>query len=559
MARPHLTLYGQVLLWFFLNLTLVAAVLFFVLKIQFRVDPRELLGSRTREQFRAAASVMSGELRNSPRVEWEQILERYAGSYGVDIALYRPEGQLLWVGEELQLPEQLLLEAGKRPARRIRPGGSGVPLRRSEGAGPGIRQDAPGERLEERRFPRRPGVEGRGRGTESTDPIGESEFPSDRRQRPQSLRGSSEEREAEVIYAGKAGKPRKHWVAARVSLGSREFLHPPEGMLVASSETLGGNRIFYDGRPWLWAIAGGLFVSALIWLPFVGRVSRRLRRLTSAAESISEGDFDVEVASKRTDELGRLSRAVQRMANRLDDYLKGQKRFLGDIAHELCSPLARLRMSVGVLEQKIPSGSRQDLDSLNEEAEELSQLINELLDFSKASIAVDSLPAHDIIVAPLLAQLSERDGMGGKVDIQCPPDLRVTANTDLLRRALGNVLRNALRYAGDGGPIELRAEKKGKSVIIEVRDRGPGIPEDWLERIFEPFTRPEKARTREAGGAGLGLAIAQTCVEGMGGRIRAENRSGGGLTVRLELFLEQSDVSNDPELGPGRLKSSDEP
>ena len=559
MARPHLTLYGQVLLWFFLNLTLVAAVLFFVLKIQFRVDPRELLGSRTREQFRAAASVMSGELRNSPRVEWEQILERYAGSYGVDIALYRPEGQLLWVGEELQLPEQLLLEAGKRPARRIRPGGSGVPLRRSEGAGPGIRQDAPGERLEERRFPRRPGVEGRGRGTESTDPIGESEFPGDRRQRPQNLRGSSEEREAEVIYAGKAGKPRKHWVAARVSLGSREFLHPPEGMLVASSETLGGNRIFYDGRPWLWAIAGGLFVSALIWLPFVGRVSRRLRRLTSAAESISEGDFDVEVASKRTDELGRLSRAVQRMANRLDDYLKGQKRFLGDIAHELCSPLARLRMSVGVLEQKIPSGSRQDLDSLNEEAEELSQLINELLDFSKASIAVDSLPAHDIIVAPLLAQLSERDGMGGKVDIQCPPDLRVTANTDLLRRALGNVLRNALRYAGDGGPIELRAEKKGKSVIIEVRDRGPGIPEDWLERIFEPFTRPEKARTREAGGAGLGLAIAQTCVEGMGGRIRAENRSGGGLTVRLELFLEQSDVSKDPELGPGRLKSSDEP
>ena len=559
MARPHLTLYGQVLLWFFLNLTLVAAVLFFVLKIQFRVDPRELLGSRTREQFRAAASVMSGELRNSPRVEWEQILERYAGSYGVDIALYRPEGQLLWVGEELQLPEQLLLEAGKRPARRIRPGGSGVPLRRSEGAGPGIRQDAPGERLEERRFPRRPGVEGRGRGTESTDPIGESEFPGDRRQRPQNLRGSSEEREAEVIYAGKAGKPRKHWVAARVSLGSREFLHPPEGMLVASSETLGGNRIFYDGRPWLWAIAGGLFVSALIWLPFVGRVSRRLRRLTSAAESISEGDFDVEVASKRTDELGRLSRAVQRMANRLDDYLKGQKRFLGDIAHELCSPLARLRMSVGVLEQKIPSGSRQDLDSLNEEAEELSQLINELLDFSKASIAVDSLPAHDIIVASLLAQLSERDGMGGKVDIQCPPDLRVTANTDLLRRALGNVLRNALRYAGDGGPIELRAEKKGKSVIIEVRDRGPGIPEDWLERIFEPFTRPEKARTREAGGAGLGLAIAQTCVEGMGGRIRAENRSGGGLTVRLELFLEQSDVSKDPELGPGRLKSSDEP
>ena len=77
MSRPHLTLYGQILFWFFLNLALVAAILFFVLKLQFRVDPRELLGGRTREQFRAASSVMSGELRNAPRAEWEEILKRF--------------------------------------------------------------------------------------------------------------------------------------------------------------------------------------------------------------------------------------------------------------------------------------------------------------------------------------------------------------------------------------------------------------------------------------------------------------------------------------------------
>lgn len=559
MPRPHLTLYGQVLFWFFLNLALVAAVLFFVLKLQFRVDPGELLGGRTREQFRAAASIMSAELRNAPRVEWEEILTRYVGSYGVEMALYRPEGQLLWAGDELKLPEELLQEAGKRPARRARPGAALPPLRRTEEGAQTRRLDPAGGGRGEGRFPRRSGVEGRGLEGETFDPTDNAELPGDRRQRPPSPRGLSEGRESQIIYIGKAGRPKKHWAAARVSLGSREYLHPPEALLVATSGALGGNRIFYDGRPWLWAIAGGLFVSALIWLPFVGRVSRRLRRLTSAAESISEGDFDVEVASKRTDELGRLSRAVQRMANRLDDYLRGQKRFLGDIAHELCSPLARLRMSVAVLEQKMPSDNRRDLDSLNEEAEELSQLVNELLDFSKASIAVKALPTHEIDIAALFSELAERDGVGKNFDIHCPPGLQVIVNSDLLRRALGNVIRNAQRYAGEDGPIELRAEKSGETVIFEVRDRGPGIPEEWLERVFEPFSRPEKARTRELGGAGLGLAIAKTCVEGMGGKIRVENRARGGLTVRLEMFSDQLAISAAPDEGLGGVETSEEP
>ncbi|HCQ37567.1 MAG TPA: hypothetical protein DIV39_00295 [Verrucomicrobiales bacterium] len=559
MSRPHVTLYGQVLFWFFLNLALVAAVLFFVLKLQFRIDPGELLGGRTKEQFRAAASVMSAGLRNAPRVEWEKILTRYAGSYGVEMALYRPEGQLLWTGEELKLPEELLSEAGKRPARRVRSGAAPPPLTRNEDGGQTRRLDPAGGGRGDGRFPRRREVEGRGSEGERSDLTNSNELPGERRQRPPSRGGLGEEREVQIIYIGKAGKPKKQWAAARVSLGSREYRHPPEALLVVTSGALGGNRIFYDGRPWLWTIAGGLFVSALIWLPFVGRVSRRLRRLTSAAESISEGDFDVEVASKRTDELGRLSRAVQRMANRLDDYLRGQKRFLGDIAHELCSPLARLRMSVAVLEQKMPSDNQQDLESLNEEAEELSQLVNELLDFSKASIAVEALPTHEIDVATLFSQLTERDGIGGDFEIHCPAGLNVTANSDLLRRALGNVIRNAQRYAGEGGPIELRAQKSGKTVIFEVRDRGPGIPEEWLERVFEPFSRPEKARTREAGGAGLGLAIAKTCVEGMGGKIRVENRAGGGLTVRLEMFFEELAISAAPDEGLGGAETNEEP
>ena len=239
------------------------------------------------------------------------------------------------------------------------------------------------------------------------------------------------------------------------------------------------------------------------------------------------------VATNRGDELGRLSRAVQRMADRLDNYMAGQKRFLGDIAHELCSPLARLRMAVGVLEGKLPAEEHGNLDTLHEEAEELSQLVNELLDFSRATIAPEALPRHEVGLADLLGEVAQREAPGAVIRIEADPELTLETNRDLLRRALGNVVRNANRYAAEAGPIELAARREGEEVSIEVRDQGPGIPEEWLERIFEPFSRPERARTREGGGAGLGLAIARTCVEGLGGRISARNRIEGGLTVEL--------------------------
>ena len=263
------------------------------------------------------------------------------------------------------------------------------------------------------------------------------------------------------------------------------------------------------------------------------RVSRRLRTLTAAAESISEGNFDVEVASQRTDELGRLSRAVQRMALRLDDYVSGQKRFLGDIAHELCSPLVRARMSLGILEQELSAGEHEKLEAVNEEMKELSQLVNELLDFSKASIKPEALSHVVVDVKDLVAEVLRREAAGREVVVIVESGLELATNADLLKRALGNVVRNAVRYSGEEAEIVVRAlEHEGKATI-QVLDRGIGVPEEWLTRIFEPFSRPEKARTREGGGAGLGLAIAKTCTEALGGTIRGRNREGGGFGVEF--------------------------
>ena len=254
--------------------------------------------------------------------------------------------------------------------------------------------------------------------------------------------------------------------------------------------------------------------------------------ITEGAESIAEGDFEVEVATSRLDEIGQLSRSLQKMAGKLDDLVSGQKRFLGDIAHELCSPLVRIRMGLGVLENQLNADDRKKLETVGGEVEELSQLVNELLDFSKASIQPKSLAVTEINLEAFCSEVISREGAGEDIQLSIPGSLKLVTNEDLLRRALSNVVRNAVRYAKE---IEIVVRERNGMIELEVSDRGPGISDDWLEHIFEPFTRPDIARTREAGGAGLGLAITKTCIESLKGRITASNRSEGGLSVLLKL------------------------
>lgn len=122
--------------------------------------------------------------------------------------------------------------------------------------------------------------------------------------------------------------------------------------------------------------------------------------------------------------------------------------------------------------------------------------------------------------------------MGNECEIVGGQDLKIRINPALLKRALGNLVRNSVRY-GEGKPLKVKIEKKGSDVRIGVLDRGPGLPEEWKEQVFEPFARPEAARTREGGCAGLGLAIVKSCAESMGGRVFCRNRNEGGLEVVL--------------------------
>jgi two-component system sensor histidine kinase CpxA len=165
----------------------------------------------------------------------------------------------------------------------------------------------------------------------------------------------------------------------------------------------------------------------------------------------------------------------------------------------------------------------------------MSTLVNELLAFTKSGMQPRDVTLVAIELEPLVRQVLAREGAGERVNVDIAPDIRVLADADVLSRALGNLVRNALRYADAGGPIRVGATQDGAHVIIAVEDEGPGVPAGDLDRLGEPFFRPELARTREGGGVGLGLAIVRNSIAACHGEVRFANRRPQGFRAEVRL------------------------
>ena len=316
--------------------------------------------------------------------------------------------------------------------------------------------------------------------------------------------------------------------------------------LVGMAETLGQSDLLFDPKPWLLGTIGLFVASALLWWPFVRGLTRSLAQMRGATERVARGDFSVRVDESRGDELGRLGAAVNAMTGRLGGFVGGQKRFLGDIAHELCSPLARMEMALGILEQRTPAELRDRVGDVREEVREMSTLVNELLAFSKAGLQDTTAARERVTLSPLIESAVAREADGLRIVTDLPPDLAVTAAPSLLSRAIANIIRNARHYAGAAGPIEITARRAtdpphpaapNGRVLLTIADHGPGVPADALPRLFDPFFRVDQARARETGGVGLGLAIVKSCVEACGGTARACPRPDGASGLVIELTL----------------------
>jgi two-component system sensor histidine kinase CpxA len=304
--------------------------------------------------------------------------------------------------------------------------------------------------------------------------------------------------------------------------------------LQAASDSVFGHGMFFEPEPWVLLALAIVALAALLWLPFVRHLTRPIARLTDAAGQIAQGRFDVRVHESRNDEIGVLARSVNEMAVRLDEYLLGQRRFLGDVAHELASPLARLQLGLAILERQRPDDEK--LQGVIQEARRLADLVNEVLSFSRAAVNQSRVRLGPVPLAPVIARVLERECHdGATVEVKVENDFVVLADAELLARALANLVRNACRHAGRDGPITVAAARHHDEIQLEVRDSGPGVPAEMSPHLFEPFYRPEPSRDRATGGVGLGLSIVKTCVEACRGRVTARNVEPHGFAVTITL------------------------
>jgi two-component system, OmpR family, sensor histidine kinase CpxA len=333
----------------------------------------------------------------------------------------------------------------------------------------------------------------------------------------------------------RTAEPKAYWVGMRVQSGPTGGRPPAPTMIIARIDSFRGVMRFLQLDPWLMGAGAALGLSVLFWLPLIFGITRAIGQLTKATEQIAEGRFDTRVAAERRDELGKLGDSVNRMAARLDAHMTGQKRFLGDVAHELCSPLARLQMASGILDERAPAPLQPMVADVRDEVQQMSALVNELLAFTKSGLKPRDVEVQPVDLAALVAEALKREAATERVVATIPAQLRVMAEPILLGRAIGNLVRNAVRYAGESGPINVTAQRANGHILIAVEDNGPGVPSGDLDRLGEPFFRPELARTRETGGVGLGLAIVRNSVTACGGEVRFTNRSPRGFRAELRL------------------------
>ena len=283
----------------------------------------------------------------------------------------------------------------------------------------------------------------------------------------------------------------------------------------------------------IFEIAAGVLLC--YWLAW--HLTRPVRKLQRAVERFGRGDLSARSGSTRRDELGQLARTFDRMAGRIQTLLTAERRLLLDISHELRSPLARL----GVAVELARSGENLDraLNRIQKESDRLNALVLQLLQVTRAEGDSSSLRREPVRLDELVEQLVddssiEASARGCELKYERREPATVEGDPELLRRAVENVIRNAIRYAPRQTAVEISLARQNGKVVVDVRDRGPGVPEEALPKIFDPFYRVETDRARSTGGIGLGLSIARRAIELTKGNIRARNAD-PGLEVEIEL------------------------
>jgi signal transduction histidine kinase len=296
-------------------------------------------------------------------------------------------------------------------------------------------------------------------------------------------------------------------------------------------------------RPHIWTFLPFYFLviaatGALCWLASVGVVSP-IRKIASSIALFGQGNLSTRVHSRRQDEIGQLGRSFNQMAERLERLIVSERRLLGDISHELRSPLARLKFAVKLARTSADSNAA--LDRIERDVDRIALLVADIVEITviecdPAVRGAEIANAAEIVDEVVRDCQVEAEIRGCRIAVHGRLAGQVLGNRELLRRAIENVLRNGIRYSPESSTIDVHLAEDSGAATIAIRDYGPGVPEDALTRIFDPFFRVEEARVAMGGGSGLGLSIAKQAVQVHDGTITAENAS-PGLRVRIAIPL----------------------
>ncbi|HEY8946430.1 MAG TPA: HAMP domain-containing sensor histidine kinase [Polyangiaceae bacterium] len=312
--------------------------------------------------------------------------------------------------------------------------------------------------------------------------------------------------------------------------------------------------------PWLLAagqLAAVLAVLGLASIPLARSITAPVERLRRAALAFGAGDLRARAAVRRGDELGELARAFDDMADRIAELRRSEKALLANISHELRTPLARIRLALELLADGDSRKATTYLEDIGDDLGELERMLDDVMTAARLDLAQDAgtdglLPLrveHLSVRALLDASAARFARRHPERRLDCVFRLdseRLAADPPLLRRAVDNLLDNAVKFSEAGTSLSLSGalDAPRKKVLIEVQDQGIGIPKEDLPHIFEPFFRGDPSRTRATGGVGLGLALAKRVVEAHGGTLAVESEVGSGARFLIALPLLPNDLES---------------
>ena len=281
-------------------------------------------------------------------------------------------------------------------------------------------------------------------------------------------------------------------------------------------------------RAFVWIFSGAALFGIAVAVLIARWVTVPIERLTEATRRMERGDLSVRVKPGGGPELAALATGFNAMAAALDRNEALRRRMVTDVAHELRAPLTNIRCELESMQDGLTSPTPERIASLHEETMHLARLVDDLQELSLAEAGALEIVAQPIAVAAL----ARRATTAMDVATDGPEDLIVMADPTRAVQILTNLLTNAVTYSSD---VRLQWRREGDEALIQVVDRGVGIPADQLPHIFERFYRVDPSRSRHTGGAGLGLSIVKQLVLAHGGRVWAESTPGQGSTVSFTL------------------------